>query len=174
MRDPDGISVETQELELREEVKADYTRMAENDPMGDSFRAAQLNSHNLNNVRSLMEKYPDEYASRMKQSAIRPKYKRHRGHDKNWFTDTFAWHIAKGLFDADKVEGVQKGLGNDNLGLPEDFLQNPDVKNGLIQLADRPWGDTKVGEYLLKRFKLRESGPPSPIRRYKIDSSPFS
>ncbi len=177
MVDKDGIAEETNhELGLREEIKADYSRAAAKDPMAGSFRAVESHAHNLKNVRGLLEQYPEEYAKRMRESAIRPHLEEGRRLDSGWFQMTFAVQILKGLFDANKVEYVKEFLGEDKLGIPEAFTELPEMQREMKALSDRPWASEEVGKYLETVFNVKRTEEESnkPIKRFKADTRPFS
>ncbi|MBU0708471.1 hypothetical protein KJ596_01820 [Patescibacteria group bacterium] len=144
----ESLNDTTHELGLRERVKADHSRWSVEKPMEAAFYAviAVQGGHNLDNVRSLRGRYPDEWHKRMQESIAGEE---HPG------TFTHARIILKAIFDQDNPASVKQVCEEDALlGIPEEFIEIPNIREYMKTLANRSWTNQEVNAYLRDRFNL--------------------
>lgn len=167
MADRDGISEDSNnERGMRETIKADYTKLSAEKPIEGSFRAVGINAHNLENVKSLRERYPQEYSRRMVRSS--KEFKEENVEP----GDTWAGRVLAGVSDNDKLGYVQEHFGEDMLGIPKEFLEIPEVKLWTESLVNRSWANKDVNEWLRNRLGLEK--PKEEIKPTRIDATGFN
>ena len=155
------------DFEMRDEIRNEQLYAGKEDPVGHSFYVVGQHSHNLDNVRSLLERYPDEYAARMRGSCVKPDGLRED--DDSWLWNSWAWHVLRGILSANEAGHLETICGEDVLGLPDEFLELPAIREKLIGWLDRGDVPEEVKRYLEKTFRIkREKAPasesPGPVR----------
>lgn len=150
--DDDGISSAVNELGLREEKKAAHSRALEENPEDASFDPDHVTFHNLDNMRSLMKRYPDRYAKEMSDSLKKPE-----GAKGNyWIGSTFAAQVFKGFSDNDYIESVKIHFEEDRLGIPNEFFQLDEGREWAESLINRSWANRPVNEWLREQLGLEK------------------
>jgi len=146
------------DFEMRDEIRNRQFYEGEEDPVGHSFYVVGQHSYNLDNVRGLRDRYPDEYTARMRRSCVKPEGLRED--DNGWLWDTWAWHVLRGILSANEAGHLEAVCGEDVLGLPDEFLELPAIQETLIGWLGRSDVPEEVKEYLEKTFNIKREDTP--------------